>query len=197
MPAIASRAPAVRKSKHVKKKICLVGDASVGKSSLIRRFVLNLYDDYYLTTLGTKVSKKELKVPFASADLIVRLDLGIWDIMGQKSLRELLQDAYFAGTNGVLAVCDVTRRVTLDGLDEWIERVRRVAGRVPIVACVNKKDLSDRAEFGPAEIEAFATRIGCPYFLTSAKSGENVEAAFQRLGGLIVDEHEATILASE
>lgn len=187
----------MRKTKHIKKKICLVGDASVGKSSLIRRYVVNLYDDYYLTTLGTKVTKKELKVPFDTADLMVRLDLGIWDIMGQKSLRELLQDAYFGGANGILCICDMTRRVTLDGLDEWIARVRRVAGRVPIVACINKKDLSGRAEFGPAEIEAFTARIGCPYFLTSAKTGENVEAAFQRLGALIVAEHEAQILASE
>jgi small GTP-binding protein len=187
----------VRKTKHIKKKICLVGDASVGKSSLIRRFVLNLYDDYYLTTLGTKVSKKELKIPILQADTIVRLDLGIWDIMGQKSLRELLQDAYFGGANGILAVCDITRRATLEGLDEWIARVRRVAGNVPIVACMNKKDLADRSEVRPADIESFAARFGCPYFLTSAKTGENVEEAFNRLGTLIVKEHEAPILASD
>jgi len=187
----------VRKTKHIKKKICLVGDATVGKSSLIRRYVLNLYDDYYLTTLGTKVTKKELKIPWAQEGLLVRLDLGIWDIMGQKSLRELLQDAYFSGANGILAIADLTRRVSLDGLDEWIGRVHRVAGKVPVVACMNKKDLSDRAEFGPSEIEAFAARFGCPYFLTSAKTGENVEAAFQRLGALIVDGHKALLVESE
>jgi len=187
----ASPEPLMKTAMHLKKKICLVGDASVGKSSTIRRFVLNLYDDFYLTTLGTKVTKKELKIPLPAEDTLVRLDLGIWDIMGQTSLRELLQDAYFAGADGVLAVADFTRRATLEGLSDWIERVTRVVGAVPLVGVMNKKDLTARAEFGPRDIDAFAKRFRCPVFLTSAKTGENIELAFQRLGSMIVDAHVA------
>ncbi len=81
------------KLKNLRSKICLVGGRAVGKTSLIRRFVLDMYDDHYISTLGTKVSKKVVEVPRSEHDLVVRLDLAIWDIMGQPGFRELLEDA--------------------------------------------------------------------------------------------------------
>src|SRR6266536_64204 len=116
--------------KRMKVKVCLVGEAAVGKTSLIRRFVLDNFDDKYIQTLGTKVSKKELTsaVPDSSGEL--KIDMTIWDIMGQKGFRELLKEAYFYGARGILAVCDVTRRKTLDDLDDWIEGVYSVTGKI-------------------------------------------------------------------
>src|SRR3989442_7561439 len=114
--------------KRMKVKVCLVGEAAVGKTSLIRRFVLDNFDDKYIQTLGTKVSKKELtsSVPEGAGEL--KIDMTIWDIMGQKGFRELLKEAYFYGARGILAVRDVTRPKTLDDLDDWIERVYIVNG---------------------------------------------------------------------
>ncbi len=119
-------------AKRMKVKVCLVGEAAVGKTSLIRRFVLDNFDDKYIQTLGTKVSKKEMVVqgPEVSGDL--KIDMTIWDIMGQKGFRELLKEAYFYGAKGILAVCDVTRKKTLEDLDDWIEGVYSVTGKVPI-----------------------------------------------------------------
>jgi len=128
----------VTESKHLKAKVCLIGDHAVGKTSLIRRFVQDTFDDRYLMTLGTKVSKKVVDIDWRERQTKVRLDLGIWDIMGQHGLLNLLVEAYFTGANGILAVLDLTRRPTLDTLSIWIRSVERVAGRVPTVIAVNK-----------------------------------------------------------
>ena len=172
----------------LKTKICLVGDNGVGKTSLIRRYVLDLFDDRYITTLGTKVSKKEIEVSFPKENLTAQVDMLIWDIMGQHGFQELLKEAYFYGARGFLAVVDVTRRATLDGLDDWVACVEEVAGHIPMVLAVNKTDLSDKAEFGLPEITERCEALGCGYFWTSAKTNENVEAAFTRLATLVAEQ---------
>ena len=167
--------------RRMKIKICLVGEAAVGKTSLIRRFVLEDFDDKYIQTLGTKVSKKELTVPAWEGGDPVKVDMTIWDIMGQKGFRELLKEAYFYGAKGVIAVCDVTRKTTLDDLDDWIEGVYSVTGKVPIQFMANKWDLKDQAELGEEEMVQATKAYDSPYFFTSAKTGESVEQAFQNL----------------
>ena len=171
--------------RNLKSKVCLVGDIAVGKTSLIDRYVVNSFDDRYLTTLGTKVTKKVLDVPLPDADVVAHMDMTIWDIMGQQGFRQLLQDAYFFGVRGVLAVADITRRITLDDLAGWIESVEHVAGKVPVLIAINKADLVGDAEFGAAEIERMAASLHSEYLMTSAKTGENVEEAFRRLGELV------------
>jgi small GTP-binding protein len=164
----------------MKIKVCLVGEAAVGKTSLIRRFVLDDFDDKYIQTLGTKVSKKELNVT-GSSNEPVKVDMTIWDIMGQKGFRELLKEAYFYGAKGVIAVAEVTRKTTLDDLDDWIEGVYSVTGKIPIQFMANKWDLRDQAEIREEELIQATKAYDSPYFFTSAKTGENVEAAFQNL----------------
>jgi small GTP-binding protein len=171
--------------KHIKVKIALVGDKAVGKTSLIRRFVTDQFDDRYLLTLGTKVMRKVVPVPFAARELLVNVDMAIWDIMGQVGFREITKDAYFFGASGALAVIDLTRRDTLEGLEDWIAAVESVAGKVPVVLAVNKKDLVDEAAYRAEDIQAVANRIGCPHLMTSAKTGENVEVVFRALGARV------------
>ena len=108
------------KDTEVIKKICLIGSGEVGKTSLIKRYILDIFDDKYLRTLGTKVSKKELILDYPQKDRKLNLTLLIWDIMGQATFRSLLQDSYFFGAAGALAVCDSTRAQTLDSLEEWV-----------------------------------------------------------------------------
>jgi len=167
-------------ARRMKIKICLVGEAAVGKTSLIRRFVLEDFDDKYIQTLGTKVSKMELTVPNVDGE-VVKVDMTIWDIMGQKGFRELLKEAYFYGAKGVIAVADVTRKTTLDDLDDWIEGVYSVTGKIPIQFMANKWDLKDQAEVGEEEMGQATKAYESPFYFTSAKTGENVESAFQNL----------------
>src|SRR5213083_1370313 len=173
------------KTKRLKSKVCLVGEKAVGKTSLIRRYVINMFDEQYLTTIGTRVTKKEVRLVMPGHDLVVDLDMTIWDIMGEKGFRELLKDAYFYGTNGVLAVADLTRRRTLDNLDDWIDGVEDVAGKVPILIAINKSDLAVNARFREIDVAAFAKAYDAEFVLTSAKTGVRVEDAFRRLGALI------------
>ena len=174
-------------TKHLKSKVCLVGDKAVGKTSLIRRYVQNMFDEHYITTIGTRVSKKEVRVLFPERDMRIDIDMTIWDIMGETGFRELLKDAYFYGANGVLAVADVTRRQTLDGLDVWIDGVEQIVGKVPILIAVNKTDLPSGAQFSERDVAQFARAYESEFLLTSAKTGANVEEAFQRLGALVAE----------
>ena len=174
-------------TKHLKSKICLVGEKAVGKTSLIRRYVLNMFDDHYITTIGTKVSKKEVRVFNPEKDLLVDVDMTIWDIMGEKGFRELLKDAYFYGANGILAVCDLSRRRTLDDLDDWIDGVEQIVGKVPIFIAVNKSDLPSEAQFTEPDVAQVAKAFECEYLMTSAKGGDNVEESFRRLGAVVAE----------
>ena len=160
-------------------KVCLVGEAAVGKTSLIRRFVLDQFDDAYAATLRSKVSKRELTATHKGETFSVGMML--WDIMGQKGFRELLQDAYFKEAHGVLAVADVTRRSTLADLRGWIDGVHEVAGQVPIVLLANKADLRETSEVSDSEVASAAREYEASHFLTSAKSGANVGEAFHAL----------------
>src|SRR5438128_10786758 len=126
-------------AQRIKTKVCLVGEAAVGKTSLIRRFVQDEFDDRYITTLGAKVSKREMT--FEARDRTkIQMDMTVWDIMGEKGFRDLLKEAFFHGANGVVAVCDLTRCRTLDELDDWIERVVNVVGKIPIFNEVHKAE---------------------------------------------------------
>ncbi|TMA05689.1 MAG: GTP-binding protein [Methanobacteriota archaeon] len=165
----------------LKSKICLVGERGVGKSSLIRRYVLDQFDDKYIRTLGAKVEKKTMRVEVPERHAQVDIHMAIWDIIGHVGFRQLLGDSFFNGAQGILAVADLTRRNTLPVLTGWIEAVEGVAGKVPVVLVANKADLTAEAQFGVAELAEMASTFGCTYLLTSAKSGQNVEDAFLRL----------------
>ncbi len=160
----------------MKVKVCLVGDFQVGKTSLVRKFVLDQFDDRYLETIGTKVSKKIINVDNPSQDGILRVKLMVWDIMGRKEFGDLLREAYFYGARGIVAVCDLTRPETVDSLREWIDCVTRVTGEVPIHILANKADLEHKVD--ERTIADFAVPYGSPYHLTSAKTGVNVEVCF-------------------
>src|SRR2546425_3064441 len=96
---------------RIKVKVCLAGEPMVGKTSLIRRYVLDEYEDRYIATLGTKITKKKVTVPAAPRDgQPVAVDIILWDIMGASTIRELLKEAYYHGAMGILAVADLTRK---------------------------------------------------------------------------------------
>lgn len=172
----------------LKVKISLVGEAAVGKTSLIQRFVKDEFDDRYISTLGAKVSKKELLVEDADTAATVNLVMMIWDIMGEKHIRDLLREAFFMGTQGIIAVCDVTRYSTLRELDNWVQSVYEVVGPVPVVYAVNKADLMDEVLllFGERDLEESTAAFEAPFFFTSAKTGEKVQDVFSTLGEEIV-----------
>ncbi len=165
----------------LKSKICLVGERGVGKTSLIRRYVLDQFEDKYVRTLGAKVEKKTMRIDLAERHAQIDVSMAIWDIIGHVGFRQLLGDSFFNGAQGILAVADLTRRETLSILTGWVEAVESVAGKVPVVLVANKADLTTEAQFGAADLAEMANTFGCTYVLTSAKNGQNVEDTFVRL----------------
>lgn len=180
---------AVTGQKHVKAKVCLVGDVAVGKTSLIKRFVQDEFDDRYIATVGTKVTKKTVDVMWRGAP--ASLDLMVWDIMGEKGFRALLRDAYFEGSHGVIAVCDLTRKDTFYDLNNWVQMIRKQVGNVPMVFLGNKMDLEERLVITPDELARMGTIHSAPQFLASAKTGAGVNEAFKALAEAISRHGEA------
>ncbi len=163
----------------VKKKIVLLGDGAVGKTSLIRRFVMNKFDEKYITTIGTRVSKKILTVENYEVTLM------IWDILGQKGY-ERVQWASFKGADGALLVTDLTRKSTFDSFESyWIPELYKIAPNIPLVFLGNKRDLPNW-EVQEEDIKSIADKYGAVYHLTSAKTGDNVEKAFLEITRFII-----------
>src|SRR6267378_1492393 len=104
------RVERMEQRRHLKAKIALVGEAAVGKTSLIRRYVESQFSDAYLMTIGVKVSKKRLEIAVPGEPIAALLELAVWDVMGQPKFRELLQEAYFTGVSGIIGVADLSRR---------------------------------------------------------------------------------------
>jgi small GTP-binding protein len=167
------------KAKELKatKKICLLGDPMVGKTSLIRRYVYGMFVDKYLPTIGAKVTRKIMSV------LGVEVTLTIWDITGLEDFKSI-HPTYYLGANGALIVCDALRYESSERIPNWLNSIFKVAGKIPVLLLANKIDLMRR--FNDESIKKLASEYNTKYLLTSAKTGENVERAFQMLAEHIV-----------
>jgi small GTP-binding protein len=163
------------------KKICILGDGAVGKTSLIRRYVHDVFDDKYLSTIGAKITKKVVTLKYHGAKPDVVLTLMIWDIAGQKDYNNV-HPAYYQGAEGALVVSDITRKETLENMCQWVEALYIITEKVPIVFLANKSDLKMQAGFNEDDMKKIAARFKSPYLSTSAKTGQNVEEAFSTIG---------------
>jgi small GTP-binding protein len=170
--------------RDILKKVVLLGDGGVGKTSLIARYVVNKFDDKYIATIGTKVSRKDVQV--VKPNLIINLRMMIWDILGQKEYSKI-RSASLSGAQGLILVGDLSRPETIKSLqDFWLKEVHAQVGMIPTIVVGNKVDLAEKNSMTAAVIEAMGQRLGYPTLLTSAKTGANVEEIFSMLGDLLV-----------
>jgi len=180
---------------HVKRKILLLGDGAVGKTSLIRRFVVDKFSDEYITTIGTKVTKKDLRIesPGKTTDLTFM----IWDVLGQKGYRGI-QETSFQGAKGALLVYDVSRPETADSLENyWIPHLVPVTNSIPIVLVGNKVDLATSRREAQEGLEVLKDAFDVTGVLSSAKTGENVEGSFLALAKAVIAEADAKLSKGE
>jgi small GTP-binding protein len=157
----------------LQKKVCMLGSFSVGKSSLVRRFVKRIFDETYQTTIGVKVDKKIVNANGEDVTLV------LWDIHGE-DIYQKMRMSYLRGMSGYLLVADGTRGQTLKDALTLNERVVREIGKVPSVLVLNKHDLADQWEIDSSR-QAQLTREGWAIQHTSAKSGDGVEQVFLHL----------------
>ena len=173
----------------LKAKICLVGEAAVGKTSLVRRYVEDAFDDRYISTLGSKVSLKRIWLTSkGDASKTIEVQLSLWDLIGERSYLDTLHQDYLKGAQWLIAVCDGTRYSTFEALDQWIPAAFKVAGPVPLAIVVNKMDLKDQVMclYDDHEPETKALAYGGFAMWASAKSGENVNPIFGNLARTVV-----------
>lgn len=172
----------------VKKKLVLIGDSAVGKTSLIRRYVIDEFHDHYIETIGTKISRKDIEVEVDGKEY--SLNLQIWDVLGQKAYSSV-QSRAFVGMEGALVVADITRKETLDSIaNYWLPALNKVVVNPRLVFLANKMDLMDDAKFTMDELTEISSKYAfsklSASFLTSAKTGENVEDAFINLSKMML-----------
>jgi len=171
------------RERAVVKKVCVLGDPAVGKTSLVSRFVTNQFGEEYVSTIGASVCERKLEVETAGGRRAVELVL--WDIAGQCQFTSVTP-GFYRGAEGALLVCDLTRRETLRNLFQWEHRMRSAASPRAVLVLFNKSDLSREWEVSREEAEGLARRLGCSHFFTSARTGENVAAAFSELARALV-----------
>lgn len=164
-------------NKTISKKIVLIGEFAVGKTSLIRRYVENQFSDDYLTTIGVKISRKNVTVDTIDVQML------IWDIEGRTGVKTI-DPLYFTGAAGAIVVADSTRQETIDSLPQIIEMFLRTNPRAPIMVALNKSDLLPSPTDG-AETKSVHANVKNIY-RTSAKSGENIDRIFSDLAKVIV-----------
>lgn len=170
----------------ITKKICLLGDFNVGKTSLIRRFIENKFSDQYLSTVGVKVSRKSMEI---KTDLeIHQVSLMIWDLEGNTKFKSITPN-YLKGASGSIIVADLTRTNTLNNLSQHINLFSSINPQGNIAIALNKADLVVEEKLRKL-IENYSNRENpriLSAHITSAKTGNNVDKIFEELSQSIIE----------
>jgi hypothetical protein len=156
----------------------MIGDFAVGKTSLVARFVRQTFSDKYLTTVGVKIDTKIVNVAEQQVKLI------LWDIAGADSFNTTTA-SYLRGATGYFLIVDGTRRPTWESALKLKKAVTEQIGEKPFVILLNKADLTDEWEIEEQLVTALEQE-GWKILRTSARTGENVEAAFTELATKLI-----------
>ncbi|MBY8985797.1 MAG: GTP-binding protein [Candidatus Lokiarchaeota archaeon] len=155
-------------------KLILTGNYKVGKTSLIRRFVENLFKENYTSTVGVDISQKDFDL---SND--TKINFAIWDIGGQIMQMAPYRKRFYGGAHAAFIVIDRTRQNNLDSIEVWYNDIKKYVNKdINIILVGNKSDLVEDIVISEEEIKNIADQNSFHYILTSAKTGENVKESF-------------------
>jgi len=157
----------------IQKKICVLGAAAVGKTSLIAQFVYSKFSEKYLSSMGVKIDRKVVQAEGQDVNLM------IWDIHGEEKFKKIAA-SYLRGSSGVIMVADGTRPDTLSVAQEIYQRIEQDMGKIPSVWLLNKADLKDQWCM-PEQTVNQLSEAYINVYPSSALTGENVEQAFVKL----------------
>jgi small GTP-binding protein len=168
----------------ISKKICLVGDFGVGKTSLIRRFVDRQFSDKYLSTVGVKISKKKVDLSEEKS-----VQLLIWDLEGHTKFKAIAP-SYLQGASGAIIAADVTRQETIDNCTERLQLFLSVNPKGIAIFALNKADLIE-----PEKVQLLLENVKenqpervIATYSTSAKTGENVDEMFHLISQQMIEQ---------
>jgi len=167
-------------------KYIIVGDTAVGKSCLLLQFTDKRFQPVHDLTIGVEFGSRTITIEDN------QIKLQIWDTAGQEKFRSITR-SYYRGAAGALLVYDITRRETFDHLQSWLEDCRRYSNQNIVIMLIgNKSDLENKRKVSKEEGEAFAKKHNLTFLETSAKTAENVEAAFIESAQKIYETTEAS-----
>jgi small GTP-binding protein len=167
----------------IQAKVVLLGEVSVGKTSLIRRFVDRSFSDTYLCTVGVKISRKRLPLPPGEGRPGADVLLVLWDLEGGTGFSGITQ-TYLRGARAAVIVGDCTQPGTLDAIAHHAERFRTANPDGSIVVALNKIDLLGDAAVALPSPPGGVGRSSVTY--TSARTGEGVDGLFQAVGSFLL-----------
>ena len=158
-------------------QLLIIGDSTVGKTSIITRFANGTFNSNYLATVGLDNFTKDEIIDNKT------IRIKIWDTAGQERYKSLTK-GFFRNAEGVMLVYDVTNSETYENLKYWMQSIKNNLGNsiddIPIIIIGNKIDCQER-EVSVEEAENFWKEQGFAYFETSAKTGENIEKTIKFL----------------
>jgi len=169
-------------SSEYKWKIVMIGEFAVGKTSLVRRFVSDEFSDSYLTTIGVKVTKKEVVI-----NSNINADLLLWDIAGSDKFTQISPEYLRGGSSGII-VADLTRKNTIDTVSAHVALLKSVNPDMIICVALNKSDLVENPNDYIKLYESSYNSNDVKFVLTtSAKTGLNVENLFNKISNALYE----------
>lgn len=168
-------------------KLVVIGEAGVGKTSVVRRYCEGTFLEGYKTTIGSDFYAKYLHCEDG-----IPLILSIWDLAGEERFAFVMEN-FMKGAKGALLVFDLTRKRTFLKLADWLQMLQRGAGAVPIILIGNKSDLIDSRFVSPDEAKAFSENNAIAYFETSAKENWNINNIFQMITNIILSKESVKV----
>jgi len=170
----------------LKIKLIVIGEPAVGKTTLVTRYTTGFTPDRYLITLGVNVTSHRIEL---NNEPVL---LQIFDIAGQKQF-SIIRRRFYLGSQGAIAVFDLTNEASLEALPGWIEEFHRYCGdNRPVIILGNKSDLEYR-KADEEKIDQLLQKLNIPkehLFITSAVDGINVDVSFEKMASLILDTRE-------
>ena len=162
-------------------KIILIGDTSVGKTSLLLTYSGGNFEDNYISTIGVDYKEKLIVVNN------YKVKLKIMDTCGQERFKSLNKN-FYSSSDGIIFVFDVTKESSFKSIDNWLNESENYRGKSKKILVGNKIDLKNIIEVKKENIEKYAENKKMLYYETSAKNGTNVEESFNKLAELIISD---------
>lgn len=166
-------------------RVVLLGEAAVGKTSLVRRYTENVFDEEYKQTIGTTFATKDIDVTDTEGT-VRKVRLNVWDMGGQSTYRELRRQ-FMKGASGAIVVYDITRPETFMAMNNWFESFKEICPDSPVLICANKVDLEDQRMVPHEPGMMLRDWFQAEYFETSAKTGDAVENVFTRIAEVVLE----------
>ena len=165
-------------------KVCVMGDASVGKTTTVTRFSDGTFAENYLVTVGVQHSIHRILVEGEKSSALI--ELLVWDIGGQEKFKDL-RKMFYRSTDGVILMFDLTDATSFSSFQQWAAEVfTNIGAEVPLVIVGNKADLQNH-EVDLVDADRFARELNAEFVVTSAKTGMNIGYLFQAMGRSIFE----------